>query len=253
MGPFKQATIFMLGNRFPITNDLLDTLLVDLILVAGSYLLVNNLKEIPGLLQNGLETVVDSFYDLTKSVAPSQAASIFPYFMTFFLFILIANWSGLIPGINTVGFFRNGRFIPFLRSATSNLNTTVALALISAFATHILSIKNIGIKQYLSRYFSLNPLNLFIGMLEIISEITKVISLSFRLFGNIFAGEILLATVSGMLAVLLPLPFLLLEILVGLVQALVFSMLTMVFMAILSTPPHNEANQISANQQAKRG
>jgi F-type H+-transporting ATPase subunit a len=109
----------------------------------------------------------------------------------------------------------------------------------------VLSVKTIGIKEYLSRYFSLNPLNLFIGFLEIISEITKIISLSFRLFGNIFAGEIVLGTISAIFAILFPLPFLLLEVVVGLVQALVFSMLTMAFMAILMTPHHSEAKEVS--------
>ena len=114
----------------------------------------------------------------------------------------------------------------------------LALALVSAVATHMLSIKTIGIKDYLSRYFSLNPVNLYVGVLELIGELTKVISLSFRLFGNIFAGEVVLFTVSGIFAFLFPIPFLLLEIIVGFVQALVFSMLTMAFMAILTTPHH---------------
>ena len=131
-----------------------------------------------------------------------------------------------------------------MRSATSDLNAPLALALVSAFATHMLSIKTTGIKEYLSRYFSFNPINLFVGILEIISEITKIISLSFRLFGNIFAGEVVLLTTAGIFAFLFPIPFLLLEIIIGLVQALVFGMLTMTFMAILTTP-HHEADSNS--------
>jgi len=115
------------------------------------------------------------------------------------------------------------------------------LALVSVAATHVLSIRTIGIKDYLSRYFSFNPINLFIGVLEIISEITKVVSLSFRLFGNIYAGEVVLITVSSIFAFAFPLPFLMLEVIVGIVQALVFSMLTMAFMAILTTS-HNKAH-----------
>ena len=104
----------------------------------------------------------------------------------------------------------------------------------------MLSIRLTGLKDYISRFVSLNPINLFIGILEIISEITKIVSLSFRLFGNIFAGEVVLFTVAGIFAFLFPLPFLMLEIIVGMVQALVFSMLTMAFMAILTTPHHKE-------------
>ncbi|MDP2673227.1 MAG: F0F1 ATP synthase subunit A, partial [Nanoarchaeota archaeon] len=98
-----------------------------------------------------------------------------------------------------------------------------------------------GFSEYISKFISFNPINLFIGGLEIISEITKVISLSFRLFGNIFAGEIVLSTVSSLFAFIFPLPFMFLEIIVGLVQALVFAMLTMAFMAILTTS-HNESH-----------
>ena len=194
---------------------------------------------IPGIFQNCVEVLIQMFYEITESVAQEKVKKIFPYFMSFFIFILLANWSGLFPGVNSIGFFKNGKLVPVLRSATSDLNTTLGLALVSALATHIMSVRTVGLKDYLSRYFSLNPLNLFIGILEIVSEITKLVSLSFRLFGNIFAGEVVLLTVFSIFAFLLPLPFLLLEVVVGLVQALVFSMLTMVFMAILTTPHHD--------------
>lgn len=231
-------------KNFPVTNTFLNTLLVDALLIGGVIAVKQRLSQIPNLFQNAVETIIETFYNLTESVAPNRVAKIFPYLMSFFLFILITNWSGLIPGIGSIGFFEEDhKFTPILRSATSDINTTLALALVSAVATHMMSIKTIGIKEYLSRYFSLNPINLFVGFLEIISEITKVISLSFRLFGNIFAGEVVLFTVSGIFAFLFPLPFMLLEIIVGFVQALVFSMLTMAFMAILTTP-HHEAGEV---------
>lgn len=232
-------------KNFPITNTFLNTLLVDVLLIGGVIAVKQRLSQIPNLFQNAVETIIETFYKLTESVAPNRAAKIFPYLMSFFLFILIANWSNLLPGIGTIGFFEDKKLIPIFRGATTDINTTLALALISAAATHALSIKTLGIKEYLGRYFSLNPINLFVGLLEIISEITKVVSLSFRLFGNIFAGEVVLFTVSGMFAFLFPLPFLLLEIIVGFVQALVFAMLTMAFMAILTTPHHEVEEVIS--------
>jgi F-type H+-transporting ATPase subunit a len=180
--------------------------------------------------------IIEVFYNLTESVNQTLTATIFPYFMSFFLFILIANWSGLIPGFGTIGFFRHGELVPLLRAATSDLNLTLGLATISIIATHALSIKTIGIIDYLKRYFSLNPINLFVGVLEIISVFTSLISLSFRLFGNIYAGEVVITTISAIFAFVIPLPFLALEIIVGIVQALVFSMLTMVNMSILTTP-----------------
>ncbi len=235
MASFAPETIFQIGS-FPITNTILDTLLVDCAIIGGVFYLSKKLALIPtNPFQNAMESIIETFYSLTESVAQTSASKIFPYFMSFFLFILLINWSSLIPGVGTIGIREQGLLIPLFRGATSDLNMTLGLALVSAVATHALSIRTIGIKNYLSRYFSLNPINLFIGILEIISEITKVVSLSFRLFGNIFAGEVVLLTVSSIFAFVFPLPFLLLEVIVGMVQALVFSMLTMVFMAILTT------------------
>jgi F-type H+-transporting ATPase subunit a len=241
MTSFAPETIFYIGS-FPITNTVLDTLLVDCIIIGTTIYLSKKIKLIPtNPLQNLMEYAIETFYGLTESVASHAASKIFPYFMSFFLFILLINWTGLIPGVGTIGIKEHGELIPLFRGATSDLNLTLGLALVSAVATHALSIGTIGIKDYLSRYFSFNPINLFIGILEIISELTKIISLSFRLFGNIFAGEVVLATVSSIFAFIFPLPFMLLEVIVGLVQALVFSMLTMVFMAILTTS-HKQAH-----------
>jgi F-type H+-transporting ATPase subunit a len=231
---------------FRITNSLLDTFLVDGILIALVVAVNKKIAVIPGKLQNLIEMAVEAFYEITESVAGANASQIFPYLMTFFLFILIANWTGLIPGISVIGLKEGHNIIPFLRPATSDLNTTLGLALVSLVATHFMSIRTTGIKDYLGRYFSLNPLNLYIGILELIGEVTKIVSLSFRLFGNIFAGEVVLGTVSTIFAVLFPLPFMMLEVVVGLVQALVFAMLTMAFMAVLTTPHHHEeAKEVS--------
>lgn len=240
---FAPEVILRIGF-FPVTNTILNTLFVDAVILGGVFYLKKHIKKIPGVFQNIMEILIGTFYDLTETISGENAKKIFPFFMSFFFFILIANWSGLIPGNGAIGLKgAEGQLIPIFRNATSDLNVTLALALISVFATHILSVKTIGIKEYLSRYFSFNPINLFVGILEIVSEITKVISLSFRLFGNIFAGEIVLMTIGSLFAFIFPLPFMALEIIVGLVQALVFSMLTMVFMTILMTPHHQEARK----------
>lgn len=236
MVSFAAETIFSLG-KFPVTNTLIDTLIVDGLIITGA-LALRNPSMVPGAFQNIAELAIDGFYNLTESISPKNVAKIFPWFMSFFLFIFISNWSGLIPGFGTVGFYRQGEFVPFLRAATSDINTTVGLAALSVFVTHAMGIMTVGIKDYVSRYISWNPINLFVGILEFVGIFTSVISLSFRLFGNIFAGEVLISTISNIFAFLLPLPFLSLEIIVGLVQALVFAMLTMVSMAIITTPHH---------------
>jgi len=241
MVPIAAEPIFHIGF-FTVTNTLLDTLFVDVLLFALIFFLSRNIKYVPGIFQNIIELIVETYYNLIEEITPNMVNVIFPFAMTFFLFILLTNWSGLLPGFGTIGFFKveghTKTLVPLLRAAASDLNLTLALGLISVVATHILSIRFTGIKDYLSRFFSLNPVNLFVGLLEIILEIAKVVSFSFRLFGNIFAGEVILFTVSGMFAFLFPIPFMLLEIIVGAVQALVFSMLTMAFMVIFTTPHH---------------
>ncbi len=243
MSAFGPETITTIGS-FPITNTFLNTLVVDAAIITGVVVLNKKLAKIPNAFQNIVEMVISGFYNLTETIAGNNTKKIFPWFMTFFLFVLIANWSGLIPGFSSIGFFEGHgeerHLVPLLRNATSELNVTLALALISLTVTHFLSIQAVGIKEYLSRYFSLNPILLFVGLLEIISEFTKIVSLSFRLFGNIYAGEVVLGTISSIFAFIAPIPFLLLEVIVGLVQALVFSMLTMVFMSVLMTPHHAE-------------
>ncbi len=247
MVSFAAEPIFSIGF-FKITNSFLDVLLVDAILIGLTYTVRKKISLIPGKLQALIETIFQEFYNITKSVAGENTEKIFPFFMTFFLFILIANWTGLIPGISVIGIKEHGEIIPFLRAATSDFNVTFGLALVSVIATHFLSVRTLGLTEYLSRYFSLNPLNLYIGILELIGELTKIVSLSFRLFGNVFAGEVVLGTVSTIFALLFPLPFLMLEVVVGLVQALVFSMLTMAFMSVLMTS-HNQEHVKEVSHQ----
>lgn len=224
----------------PLTNSLVTTLVTSVCLLLFAILIHRKLTLLPSRMQIVAEMVIGGFYSLVTQIAGKRAGFIFPWFATFFLFIIIANWLGLLPGFGTIGFYNGNHthFTPLLRPVNSDLNTTLALALISLTLTHFFSIKTLGIKEYASRFFSANPINLFVGVLELISEFTKIASLSFRLFGNIFAGEALLTTLSKLAvftAFILPIPFMVLEIMVGFVQALIFSMLTLVFMVILTT------------------
>lgn len=215
----------------PITNTLLSSWAVILILIIISFVSSVSVKTIPGYLQNLFELIIDFGYSLTADLAGIQKAKVFfPIIMTFFLYILLANLLGLLPGFATITF----KYKPLLRSMNSDLNMTLALALISATLTHAFALKYLGIIEYLKKWFTLNPIFLFVGLLELIGEATKIVSLSFRLFGNIFAGEVVLSTISSLFAFLVPLPFYFLEIIVGFVQAAVFMMLTLVFMVLLS-------------------
>lgn len=245
MSSLSPESIVELGG-FPITNTIIATAVVDIALLALVYQVATNVSIRPGRVQSIIEPVIEGFHSLTQEIAGKYTASIFPWFVTFFIFIFANNIFGLLPGFGSIGFFEmhEGKktLVPLLRAATSDFNTTLALATVSIFATHILSIKYNGFGQYIQKFISLNPIYLFVGLLELISEFTKLFSLSFRLFGNIYAGEVVLATISGLFAFVAPIPFLLLETIVALVQALVFAMLTMVFMSILVTP-HSEGGE----------
>lgn len=172
-----------------------------------------------------------------------------PLVLSLFFVILINNWVGLLPGVGhsllaTVG----GEHVPLLRGFTSDLNNTLALALLTIVLVQIYSIKELGGIGYLARFFTYkpyNPVNLFVGILEVISEITKVISLSFRLFGNIFAGEVLIVvimTIAGYFAPVAILPFIAMEIFAGFIQAFVFAILTVVYLTI-STSGHGDHDE----------
>ncbi len=233
-------TITHIGN-LPITNTLLVTWVTMVILITVSLIATRAVKLIPSGTQNFLEMVVEGGFSTVEGLARGRAKIFFPLVMTFFLLIITANWLGLLPGFGTIGLkeVHEGKevFVPLLRSINSDLNTTLALAVVSAVTTHFFAIKFLGIVDYLKKWVSLNPIFLFVGLLEIVGEFTKVVSLSFRLFGNIFAGEVVLNTVATLApwtAFFVPLPFYFLEIIVGFVQAAVFMMLTLVFMVLLT-------------------
>ena len=218
-------------KNFPITNTLLVSWITIIVLTFVSILATWKIKLVPSGLQNLFEVIIDFAYTTVSDLAGDKKAKVFfPVVTTFFLFILFSNWIGLLPGFATITYHKE----PLLRSMNSDLNMTLALALISAVLTHIFALRYLGLLGYLSRWFTLNPVFLFVGILELVGEFTKIVSLSFRLFGNIFAGEVVLSTISSIFAFIVPLPFYFLEIIVGFVQAAVFMMLTLVFMVLLS-------------------
>lgn len=218
-------------KNFPITNTLLVSWATMAVLIITSFLATWKVKLVPSGLQSLFEVVIDSIYTIVEDLAGSTKAKVFfPIVATFFFFILVSNWVGLLPGFATITY--KGEVL--LRSVNSDLNMTLALALTSAVLTHAFAIYYLGFADYLKKWFTLNPIFLFVGLLELVGELTKIVSLSFRLFGNIFAGEVVLSTVSAIFAFVVPLPFYFLEIIVGFVQAAVFMMLTLVFMVLLS-------------------
>lgn len=226
---------------FPVTNTFFTSVSITLFLSVVAYFISRNASLVPGKLQAFLEVIIEYVFKITQQIAGSKAQVFFPWLMTFVFFILTANLSGLLPGFSSVGLYKTiegtKTFVPFLHSINADLNSTFALALVSLFITHFFAIRFLGIKAYLAKWFSTKMFGIafFVGMLELVSEFTKVISLSFRLYGNIQAGKVMIKTAKSFYPFVLPLPFYLMEIMVAFIQTAVFMMLTLVFMRILSS------------------
>ncbi len=201
---------------------------------------------VPGGMQNVIEVVVELLRDMITGVTGNdkQTRKFFPIVATIFLFVLLSNWLGLIPGVGSIGLMEVGPegtiIIPLFRAGSADLNFTLALAIASVFAAQYFGIAALGIVKYSKKFINLkDPIKFFVGILELIGETAKLISFSFRLFGNVFAGEVLLLVITFLVPYLVPLPFYLLEVLVGVIQAFIFSMLTLVFLK-MATIAHEE-------------
>lgn len=244
--------LFQLGP-IPVTNSILGTWVAMALLLSFLFIATRRPQLVPTGTQNMLEILVEQFRGLVRDVTGSgkQTRKYLPLVVSIFLFVLFVNWVGLIPGFGTVLFHGQAGEVPLLRAGSSDLNLTLALAALSfIFAQHG-GIVAIGFFKYFGKFVNLkrlftwppSPKNLalllpefFLGLIELISELAKLVSLSFRLFGNIYAGEVLLVVFAALLPVFVPLsgPFYLLEVFVGLIQAFVFAMLTIVFIKIAS-------------------
>ncbi len=247
-------------ENFTITNSLLNSFATVIILVLLFIFAGRKAKQIPRGIQNFFEMILEGALNFADTITGSRKSSkrFLPIVLSLFLFILVNNWLGILPGIGTVGFVDSHEghkvFVPFFRGGTADLNTTLALALISIIASHVFGVITIGAWKYLNRFINIqaildipskirkdptvvlvNPIHTMVGLIEVVAEIAKVASLSFRLFGNIFAGEVLLTSMMALFAFILPLPFMFMEILVGFVQALVFAVLVLVFLTMATT------------------
>jgi F-type H+-transporting ATPase subunit a len=245
---------------FPITNSMLVTWIVALALILFARLAMRHPNQVPSGAQNLFEWLVEGLYGLLESIiGPHLVRKTFWFFASIFLFILAANWLGLIPGVGTIGWGHqtdHGFVIeqPLLRGANADLNLTLAMALVFFACWIVWAIQEVGVRGVVTELFGpkgdttgvLKVLMIVVffaaGCLEIVSILFRPVSLSFRLYGNVFAGENMLETMARMVpgfGWLLPIPFYFMELLVGLVQALVFMLLTAVFTLLICQ--HHEA------------
>ncbi|HVN26739.1 MAG TPA: F0F1 ATP synthase subunit A [Candidatus Paceibacterota bacterium] len=234
----KAEQVFRIAG-WPVTNAVLLSTLVLLFLAGLAYHLRETIKLVPGALQNLFEMILEGALGLMDSVLGDRRTSerYLPLVFTIFLFVLISNWSGLLPGVSSIVVREGSGSVPLLRSPASDLNFTLALALIAVTFVNVVGAAAVGLRGRLGVFLNFTgPIDFFIGILELVGEFARIISFSFRLFGNVFAGEVLLAIMAFLVPYLVPLPFMFLEIFVGFIQAFIFGMLTLVFVAMAITP-----------------
>jgi len=241
-------------GQFSITNALLTSWIAVIIIIILVASLRSKLKEIPKGIQNFFEIILEGALSLCDQVTGSRKVSnkVFPLAFAIFMFVLVNNWLGILP-LGGFGLIEKGSFIPFVRSGTADINTTLTLSLMAVLGANIFGIISIGVWKTFNKYVNIKalggiftkirkdpmviivaPVTFFVGILELVGEFAKVASLSFRLFGNVFAGEVLLVSMSALLAYGLPIPFLFLEIFVGVIQAFIFAILVLVYFTIAS-------------------
>ena len=299
--PFIPTKIF----GFTLKNTMVTAWITIVVLLVISFFATRRMNEVPRGLQNLVEVFLEFFLDLCERIAGHERARrFFPLVMTIFLFIMVSNWIGILPGFGTIGWIEPGKYVikhaeekaekagqsvnyddihlqifegdgafgylsfgsvnkeigdisateykangspegkragllvPFLRSANTDVNTTLAIALIAMVTIHFWGFSALGF-GHLGKFinFKEGPVGFFVGILEAIGEVAKIISFTFRLFGNIFAGEVLLIAMAFLFPLIGLIPFLGLELFVGAIQAFIFAMLTLVF-AVMATTAH---------------
>ncbi len=251
----------------PVTNSMIVTWVVALALILFARRATRQLKDVPEGAQNFWEWLVESLYEFLEGIVGSDLVKkTFWFFATIFIFILFTNWFGLLPGVGTVGWnveLADGakEFRPFFRGANADLNMTFAMSMVFFVMWTVWSLQSNGLKGFLHHIFgakgdTAGALKLLmvvifflVGFIEIISILFRPVSLSFRLFGNVYAGENMLESMANLVpgllpSVLIPIPFYFLEVLVGLVQAMVFMLLTAVFTLLMCShdEEHGEAH-----------
>lgn len=246
-------TIFHIGS-LPVTNTMINVWLSMAIFLVIGIFIKKQISLRPGKFQNFFEYILEMLMGYFDQVTGDRKKTLrfMPIVGTVFFFILLSNWLGLLPGTGSI-MYKNAMV---LRPANTDLNLTIAMSLVAVVSSHLFGLFTVGIFTHLNKFIQIGtffkslkkgPVAIFtaivelgVGLIEIIGEMAKVLSLSLRLFGNIFAGEVLISVISGLISVLIPAPFMMLELLVGLIQASVFTMLTLVYLTVMTVEAQTE-------------
>lgn len=226
----------------PVTNTMLMSFVVFALLALLAFFVRKNLSLIPGRVQTLIETLFVGILDyMTETLEDKKLArKLFPLILTIFLFIFTANIIEFTPGIGSVGWSHpGGEFTPLLRSMNTDLNTTLALTVIVFIVIEVVGVATLGFLRYGKKFVNLSSvLGFLVGIIELFSEVARLISYSFRLFGNIFAGEVMILVIQHFVPMVLPVPIMAFEVFVGFMQAAIFSLLTLFFVKMAVTEAH---------------
>ena len=248
--PIAPHVLFPVGP-FTITNSIVTTWVIGAVIVVLAVALTRGLRLIPNPVQNAVEWIYESLANFVVSLGGPAAKRYAPLFIALFVFIVLSNWSGVIP------FF--GKVV-WLRAPTSDLNVTAGLAIVSFCVFHLEGIRVLGPRRYFGKYFNVRGfrhgpidgvIDLFVGLLEGLLEFLKPVTLALRLFGNVWGGEVMLSVMTALLLAVLPLPFLGLELFIGLIQAFIFAILTLVF-TVLALESHDDEHA-TAGEHGEEG
>lgn len=232
----------------PITSTLLTSWLAMIVLIVFAYFFSRSLKEVPGKFQALIELIIGGIFDFVADTLENRelARKYFPVLMTIFLFLVVMNWIGLLPGVTSIGYYDDHHhLVPFLYPPATDLNITLAFALVAVAVIEFAGIVALGAVKYGGKFVTFKGknigdrlLNFVVGLIELISELARIVSFSFRLFGNIFAGKTLLVVSIFFVPFILPVPIMVYETFVGFIQAAVFAFLTLIFIKLAVAEPH---------------
>ncbi len=229
--------LFGIGS-LPVTNTLLMSWIACVALTTFAFLLRRKIALVPGKLQTTAEIIIGGVHGFVSDTLESRdlANKYFPLLATAFLYILVANWMEFIPGVESIIMREGEHAAPLLRSMNSDLNMTLALSVIVFLLIEISGIVTFGFFRYFSRFLNFHSaIGFVVGIIEFISEFIRLVSFSFRLFGNIFAGSVLIMVIIHFAPYVVPVPFMAFELFVGFMQAAIFSMLTLFFLKLAIT------------------
>ena len=242
--PTHAASLF---DFYPsITGSIIMSWIVMAVVIIPLTIAARRLKEIPTGVQNVLEFAIEGLTAFAMGIGGPGARRFITFFLACFLFIAVSNWSGLIPGVGRVHEFR---------APTSDVNVTVGLALVAFVYFHYQGVRALGIGGYLGKFFTLKggPIGLFVGVLEFFLEIVKPITLAMRLFGNIYGGELALTVMTTITLAFIPVALYGLELFVGLMQGIIFSVLVLVFTMLAMEGHHEEGHDEHSSAAAGDG